>query len=88
MACCKNIGGAPASALGGAPGGDGDDRPRRLTAIEKGKKVVSKKRKVSDREAEAARAVPAAAEVAEGEGRRGSLRIGSELMSAQRHAVL
>ena len=45
MARCKNVGGAPTSTQGGAPGGDGGDdiRPRRRTAAEKGKKVVSKK---------------------------------------------
>jgi hypothetical protein len=89
MACCKNVGGAPASALGGALGGDrGDDRPCQFTAAEKGKKVVNKKRKITDREVEIARAVAAAAEVAEAGGHRGSLQIGSKLSSAQRRAVL
>ena len=87
MARCKNvsclIGGS-----GGTPGGDGgDNRPHRLTAAEKGKgkKVLAKKRKASDHEAEVARAVAAAAEAAEAGGRSGSLRIGSKLSTAQRH---
>jgi len=74
MACCKNIGGGPASGRGGTPIGDGcDDRPCCFIAAEKGKKVISKKRKASDREAEVARAVAAAAEATEAGGRRGSL---------------
>jgi hypothetical protein len=55
MARWKNVSGAPASALGGALGGDGGgDRPRHFIATEKGKKVTNKKRKASDREAEVA----------------------------------
>jgi len=38
MARCKNVSG-PTAGSGGTPGGDGgDDRPRRLTAAEKGKR--------------------------------------------------
>jgi hypothetical protein len=44
--------------------------------------VLAKKRKASDREVEVAQAVVAAAEAVEAGGRRGSLRIGSELMTA------
>ena len=54
MAYCKNVSG-PTTGSGGTPGGDGgDDRPCRLTAAEKGKgkKVMTKKRKTNDREAE------------------------------------
>ena len=61
-----------------------------VTAVEKGKgkKVLAKKRKASDHEAEVARAVAAAAEATEVGGRSGSLRIGFELTAAQRRAVL
>ena len=82
MARCKNVGGALAGASGG---GDGDDRPRHLTAAEKGKKVITKKRKIVDRDTETARAVADATEVG---GRRGALRIGSQLSPAQRRSVL
>jgi len=83
MARCKNVSGAPASSRAGTPGGDGgDDRPRCLTTSEKGKKVVSKKRKSTNRDTEAARVVAIAVEAAEAGGRRGTLRIGSELSSA------
>jgi hypothetical protein len=84
MACCRNIGGAPARALGGD---SGDDRPRRLIAAEKGKKVVTKKRKIADRDTETARVVVGASKAAEAGCRRGILRIGSELSSTQRCAV-
>ena len=90
MAHCKNVSG-PTAGSGGTPGGDGgDDRPRRLIVVEKGKgkKVMTKKRKASDREAEVAEAVAAAAEASECGGRSGALRIGSDLMPAQRRAVL
>jgi hypothetical protein len=51
MACCKNVSGPTADSCG-TPGGDlGDDQPRRLTAIEKGKgkKLATKKGKASGR---------------------------------------
>ena len=79
MARCKNVSG-PTAGSGGTPGGDGgNDRPRPLTAAEKGKrkKVMTKKRKASDREAEVAEA-----EAAERGGCSGALRIGSELTPA------
>jgi len=63
MASCKNVNG-PAASAGGSPGGDGGgDPPRHLSAAEKGKgkKLATKKRKASDREAEVAEAVAAAA---------------------------
>ena len=83
MTRCKNVSG-PASGGGGTLGDDGGgDRPRRFTAAEKGKKVLAKKRKASDGEVEVARAVAVAAEAAKVGGHRGSLRIGSELMTAQ-----
>jgi hypothetical protein len=66
MACCKNVSG-PTASSGGTLGGDGgDDRPRRPIAVEKGKgkKVMTNKRKASDREAEVAKAGAAAAEAA------------------------
>jgi len=50
MARCKYISG-PTAGSGGTLGGDGgDDRPRRLTTVEKGrgKKVMTKKRKAND----------------------------------------
>jgi len=81
MARCKNVGG-PTAAGGASPGGDGGgDPPHRLSAVEKGKgkKLATKKRKASDREAEVAEAVAAAAEVAERGGRSGALRIGADL---------
>jgi len=90
MARCKNVSG-PAASAGGSSGGDGGgDPPRRLSAAEKGKgkKLATKKRKASDREAEIAEAVAAAAEEAERGGRSGVLRIGADLTLRQRHAVL
>jgi len=90
MACCKNVSG-PAASAGGSPGGDGGgDPPRRLLAAEKGKgkKLATKKRKASDREAEVAEAVAAVAEVAERVGLSGALRIGADLTPRQRRAVL
>jgi len=90
MARCKNVSG-PTAGSGGSPGGDGGgDLPRRLTAVEKGKgkKVMTKKRKASDREVEVAEAVAAAAEAAKRGGRLGALRIGLDLTLAQRRAVL
>jgi len=61
-----------------------------LSAAEKGKgnKLATKKRKASDREAEVAEAVVAAAEAAERGGRSGALRIGADLTPRQRRAVL
>ena len=63
MARCKNVSGPTASSGGTLGGYGGDDPPRRLTAAEKGKgkKVMTKKRKASDREAEIAEAVATAA---------------------------
>jgi len=90
MARTKNVSG-PAAGSGGSPGGDGGgDPPRRLSAAEKGKgkKLATKKRKASDREAEVAEAVAAAAEAAERGGRSGALRIGADLTPCQRRAVL
>ena len=90
MARCKNVSGS-ISGSGGTPVGDGaDDRPHHLTAVEKGKgkKLATKKRKASDREAEIAKAVAAAAEATERGGHLGALRIGSDLLTAQRHALL
>jgi len=90
MARCKNVSG-PTAGSGGSPGGDGGgDPPRRLSVAEKGKgkKLATKKRKASDREAEVAEAVAAAAEAAERGGRSGALRIGDDLMPQQRRAVL
>jgi len=90
MARCKNVSG-PAASAGGSSGGDGGgDPPRRLSAAEKGKgkKLATKKRKVSDREAEVAEAVAAAVEAAERGGRLGALRIGANLTPRQRRAVL
>jgi len=90
MARCKNVSG-PAPSAGGSPGGDGGGDPlRRLSAAEKGKgkKLATKKRKASDREAEIAEAVAAAAEAAERGGRSGALRIGADLTPCQWHAVL
>ena len=81
MARCKNVSG-PAASAGGSPGGDGGgDPPRRLSAAEKGKgkKLATKKRKASDRDAEVAEAVAAVAEAAERGGRSGALRIGADL---------
>ena len=81
MARCKNMSG-PAAGSGGSPGGDGGgDPPRRLSAAEKGKgkKLATKKRKASDREAEIAEAVAAAAEAADRGERSGALRIGADL---------
>ena len=90
MARCKNVSG-PAPSTGVSPGGDGGgDPPRRLSAVEKGKgkKLATKKRNASDREAEIAEAVTTAAEAAARGGRSGALRIGADLMPCQRHAVL
>jgi len=90
MARCKNVSG-PAASSGGSLGGDGGgDPPCRLSAAEKGKgkKLATKKRKASDREAEVAEAVAAAAEAAERGGRSGALRIGADLTPRQRRAVL
>ena len=90
MACCKNVSG-PTASSGGSPGGDGGgDPPRRFSAAEKGKgkKLATNKRKASDREAEVAEAVVAAAEATEKGGRSGALRIGVDLSTAQRQAVL
>ena len=90
MACCKNVS-RPTASSGRTPGGDGgDDRPRLQTPAEKGKgkKVMTKKRKASDREAEIVDVVAAAAEAAERGGRLGALRIGSDLTLAQRSVVL
>ena len=90
MAHCKNVSGLTGGS-GGTLGGDGgDDAPRRFTAVVKGKgkKVLAKKRKVGDREAEIDMAVAAVAKAAEAGGRLGALRIGSNLTPAQRHAVL
>jgi len=90
MARCKNVSG-PAASAGGSPGGDGGgDPPRRLTAAEKGKgkKLATKKRKVSDREVEVAEAVAAVAEAAARGGQSGALRIGTDLTPCQRRAVL
>ena len=90
MARCKNVSG-PSASSGGSPGGDGGgDPPRRLSAVEKGKrkKLATKKRKASDREAEVAEAVAATAEAAERGGRSGALRIGADLTPHQRRAVL
>jgi len=90
MARCKNVSG-PATSSGGSPGGDGGgDPPRRLSAAEKGKgkKLATKKRKASDKEAEVAEAVAVAAEKAERGGRSGALRIGADLTPRQRRAVL
>ena len=90
MARCKNVSG-PAASTGGSPGGDGGgDPPHRLSAAEKGKgkKLATKKRKASDREAEVAEAVAAAAEAAERGGCSGALRIGADLTPRQRRAVL
>ena len=85
MAHCKNVGGSA-----GTPRGDGgDDKPRRLMAAEKGKgkKVMTKKRKTNDHEAEIAEAVAVAVEAAERGGHSCALQIGSDLMPAQRRAV-
>jgi hypothetical protein len=90
MARCKNIG-VSSGSIGGTPrGGGGGDPPCRFTAIEKGKgkKVLAKKRKAGDREAEIADAVAAAAEAAQVGGRLGALRIGFDLTPAQRCVVL
>jgi len=61
-----------------------------LSAVEKGKgkKLATKKRKASDREAEVADVVAAAAEATERGGRSGALRIGTDLTPRQRRAVL
>ena len=90
MARTKNVSG-PTGGSGGSPGGDGGgDPPRRLSAAKKGKgkKLATKKRKASDRDAEVAEAVAAAVEAAERGGRAGALRIGDDLTPRQRRAVL
>ena len=90
MARTKNVSG-PAAGSGGSPVGDGGgDPPRRLSAAEKGKgkKLVTKKRKATDRDAKVAEAVAAAAEAAERGGRSCALRIGDDLTPRQRRAVL
>ena len=90
MARCKNVSG-PTASSGGSPGGDGGgDPPHRFSAVEKGKgkKLATKKRKASDREAEVAEAVAAVVEAAERGGRSGALRIGADLSTAQRRAIL
>ena len=90
MARCKNVSG-PTASSGGSPGGDGeDDPPRRLTVAEKGKgkKLATKKRKASDREAEVAEVVAAVVQAAERGGRSGALRIGANLTPQERRAVL
>jgi hypothetical protein len=90
MTRCKNVS-SPTGGSGGTLGSDwGEDRPRCFRATEKGKgkKVLAKKRKARDHEAEVARAVAAEIEAVEVGGRLGSLQIGSELTSAQRRAVL
>ena len=90
MARCKNVSG-PAASAGGSPRGDGGgDPPHRLLEAEKGngKKLATKKRKASDREAEVAEAVAVVAEAAERGGRSGALRIGADLTPRQRRAVL
>ena len=69
---CKNISG-PTAGSGGTLGGyGGDDQPRRLTAVEKGKakKLATKNRKASDREAEVAKAAAAAGAATERGGER------------------
>jgi hypothetical protein len=90
MARCKNVSG-PTASSGGSPRGDGGgDPPQRFSAVEKGKgkKLATKKRKASDREAEVAEAVAAVVEAAERGGRSGALRIGADLSTAQRRAIL
>jgi len=90
MARCKNVSG-PAAGSGGSPGGDGGgDPPRRLSAAKKGKgkKLATKKRKASDREAEVAEAIVAAAEAAKRGGRSGALRIGDDLTPQKWRVVL
>jgi len=54
----------------------------------KGKKLATKKRKASDREAEVAEPVAAAAEAAERRGRSGALKIGVDLTPWKKRAVL
>ena len=90
MAHCKNVSGSAASARGSLGGDGGGDPPHCLSAAEKGKgkKLATKKRKASDREAEVAEAVAAAAEAAERGGRSGALRIGADLTPRQRRAIL
>ena len=84
MAHCMNVSGLTGGS-GSTPGGDGgDDRPLWFLVAEKGKgkKVLAKKRKASDCEAEIVEAVAAAAEAAEEGGCSGALRIGSDLTPA------
>ena len=78
MAYCKNVGGAPA---GASRGDGGDERPCCLTVAKKGKKVVIKKRKITDRDTKTARAVAVVDDSVEASSRRCSLRIASELSS-------
>ena len=61
-----------------------------MSAVEKGKgkKLATKKRKASDREAEIAEAVAAAAEAAQRGGHSGALRIGADLTPHQSRVVL
>jgi len=90
MARCKNVSG-PVAGTGGSSGGDGGgDPPHRLSIAEKGKgkKLATKKRKASDRDAEVAEAVAVAAEAAKRGGRSGALRIRDDLTPQQRCAVL
>jgi len=90
MARCKNVSGLAAGTRGSTGGDGGGDPPRRLSAAEKGegKKLATKKRKASDREAEVAEAVAAAVEAAERGGHSGALRIGDDLTPQQWRAVL
>jgi len=90
MARCKNVSGPAANAGGSLGGGGGGDPPRRLSAAEKGKgkKLATKKRKTTNREAEVVEAVAAVAEAAERGGRSGALRIGADLTPRQWRAVL
>jgi hypothetical protein len=68
MVRCKNVGGAPS---------DGDESPPRRTEVARGKrvKIVARKRKRTLTEAEVARAVADAAELAERGGRSSGIRI-------------
>jgi len=81
MARCKNVSGSAAGTRGSLGSDGGDDPPRCLSAAEKGKgkKLATKKRKASDRDAEVAEAVAAAAVAAERGGRSGALWIGDDL---------
>jgi len=83
MAHCKNV--------GGGPGEDDKRRPPRLTAQEKGKgpkkTTTKKKRKRHDIETERAEVVAVAVERAERGGRGSGIRIGDQLLPAQRTVV-